>query len=77
MSDDASQPATIMCEQAIAVEYRDGLFYLFDPALGVVRVARPRTLLVSFQNCARAIQDYHTVEGAEPVVLAFPSVAKG
>lgn len=51
--------AVVLCEQAATVEYRNGLFYITDPTLGITRAMRPAEMLVSFGEAAKALQRYH------------------
>jgi hypothetical protein len=53
---DVPQTVAITCEQPAEVDFRDGLFYVFNPDLGVLRAYRPRTFYQCFAAAAAAIQ---------------------
>ena len=65
--------AAIVCEEPVAVIYRDGLFYLVDEEFGVTRTMRPSAMLRSFQSAADAIEAYYaTFRVPAADVIPFP-----
>jgi hypothetical protein len=68
------QPAAVICEAAVEFEYRSGLFFISDPNTGSRRAMQPHIFYKSFRNAAKAMQDYHSREGAE--IIEFPRAAE-
>jgi hypothetical protein len=61
---------TVICENPINFECRDGLVYISDPAVGFLRAIRFNTFYASFHNAAKCMQQCH--ERVEAEVIPFP-----
>jgi hypothetical protein len=70
-----AQAAVILCEQPSSVEYRNGLFYITDPTLGITRAMRLPEMLVSFGEAAKALQNYHGLSTEADTIIQFPRAA--
>jgi hypothetical protein len=66
--------AAVICEQPVEFEYRSGLFFVRNPATGQRSAMLPHIFYKSFHNAAKAMQDYHSREGAE--IIEFPRAAE-
>jgi hypothetical protein len=56
MSDMLTDAAVVLCEQPLTFEYRNGLFYVCDPALGMCRAFRPNVLAISIWRAQQALE---------------------
>lgn len=69
----ALNQATVVSEIPCDFEYRDGLVYVTDPSIAVVRAFRLHTFYATFRNAAQCMQEIHATVEAE--IIEFPGAS--
>lgn len=63
-------PHAVVCEEPMEYEFKDGLFYIYDPTLDMRKVMRPAVMRDSIARAARCYAKFRTAVVAE--VIQFP-----
>jgi hypothetical protein len=63
-----SNVAAVVCEQPLEYEYREGLFYITDPTLGVRKVMRPRVFFQSIAAAAECSRQHRPWERSAEII---------
>ena len=64
---------TVVSESPCEFDFRDGLVYVSDPAIGFCRAFRLHTFYATFRNAARCMQEIHATVDAE--IIEFPGAS--